>query len=84
MLKCTMRTTVEITSGQHEALSALAKRRGLRGFSQLVQEALDVYLQGLGDSETKLLLSLEGSLNEEQEAELRSRINDARAVWRAS
>ncbi len=79
-----MRTTVEITSGQHEALSALANRRGLRGFSQLVQEALDVYLQGLGYSETKLLLSLEGSFNEEQETELRSRISDARAVWRAS
>jgi len=79
-----MRTTVEITSVQHEALNALAKRRGLRGFSQLVQEALDVYLQGLGDSETKLLLSLEGSLNEQQEAEMRSRIEDARAAWRAS
>jgi hypothetical protein len=79
-----VRTTVEITSDQHEALSALAKRRGLRGFSQLVQEALDVYLQGLGDSETKLLLSLEGSLNEQQEREMRSRIEDARAVWRAS
>lgn len=78
-----MRTTVEITSDQHEALSALAKRRGLRGFSQLVQEAHEVYLQSLGDSETKLLLSLEGSLNEEQESELRSRIEDARAVWRA-
>ena len=79
-----MRTTVEITSVQHEALNALAKRRGLRGFSQLVQEALDVYLQGLGDSETKLLLSLEGSLNEQQEAEMRSRIEDARAAWRTS
>ncbi|MEX0789857.1 MAG: hypothetical protein WD178_03685 [Actinomycetota bacterium] len=79
-----MRTTVEITSVQHEALNALAKRRGFRGFSQLVQEALDVYLQTLGDSETKLLLSLEGSLNEQQEAEMRSRIEDARAVWRAS
>lgn len=84
MLKCHMRTTVEITSEQHEALSALAKRRGVRGFSQLVQEALDAYLQGLGDSETKLLLSLEGSLNEDQESELRSRIEDARALWRAS
>jgi hypothetical protein len=79
-----MRTTVEITSDQHEALNVLAKRRGLRGFSQLVQEALDVYLQGLGDSETKLLLSLEGTIDEEQEFELRSRIQDARIVWRAS
>lgn len=50
----------------------------------MVQEALDVYLQNLGDSETKLLLSLEGSLDEEQASELRSRIEDARAVWRAS
>lgn len=79
-----MRTTVEITAAQHEALNALAKRRGIRGFSPLVQEAIDTYLQSLGDSETRLLLELEGSLNEDQEAELRARIEDARSVWRAS
>ncbi|MGH3931169.1 MAG: hypothetical protein ACRDTF_14465 [Pseudonocardiaceae bacterium] len=79
-----MRTTVEIGDEQHRALSALAQRRGLRGFSQLVQEALDSYLRDLGEDEITVLLELEGTLGERDEAELRARIEAARAVWRAS
>lgn len=79
-----MRTTVEITEDQHRALSVVAQRRGLRGFSQLVQEALDAYLRDLGTDEVDLLLSLEGSLDEREEQELRARIDAAKATWRAS
>ena len=78
-----MRTTVEITDGQHQALSALAQRRGLRGFSQLVQEALDSYLGDLGEHAIALLLDLEGTLGERDESELHNRIEAARATWRA-
>jgi hypothetical protein len=79
-----MRTTVEITEGQHRALSALAQRRGLRGFSPLVQEALAAYLRGLDTQEIDLLLGLEGMLGEDDERELRSRIDTLRATWRTS
>lgn len=79
-----MRTTVEITEDQHRALTALARRRGLRGFSPLVQEALTAYLAGLEADEVDLLLGLEGILDEEEEQEMRARIDAARAVWRAS
>lgn len=79
-----MRTTVEITEDQHRALNAVAQRRGLRGFSQLVQEALEAYLHDLDSDETDLLLGLEGSLDDREEQELRARIEEARAVWRAS
>lgn len=79
-----MRTTVEISDEQHRALSSLAQRRGLRGFSQLVQEALETYLRDYGDDEISRLLDLEGTLSEEEEAELRERIGAARATWRAS
>ncbi|MGH3475787.1 MAG: hypothetical protein ACRDRY_10445 [Pseudonocardiaceae bacterium] len=79
-----MRTTVEISDRQHRALSALAQRRGLRGFSQLVQEALDSYLGDLGQDEIAVLLDLEGMLDEQQEHQLRARIEAARATWRAS
>ncbi len=79
-----MRTTVEISDDQHRALSALAQRRGLRGFSQLVQEAVDAYLGDLGRDEVSLLLDLEGTLGEHDEREIRSRIDVARATWRAS
>lgn len=79
-----MRTTVEITEEQHRALSAVAQRRGLRGFSALVQEALAAYLQNLEPNEVELLLSLEGMLSESEAREMRSRIDAARATWRAS
>lgn len=79
-----MRTTVEITAAQHRALSAIAHRRGVRGFSTLVQEALDAYLGSVDTDEVDLLLGLEGSLTDDDADEVRRRIEDARAVWRAS
>lgn len=83
VLACIMRTTIEISPDQHEALSALARRRGVRGFSTIVQEALTSYLQDVDADEVDLLLGLEGALSEEDEAEVRARINSARATWRA-
>jgi hypothetical protein len=77
-----MRTTVEITSEQHRALSAIAQRRGVRGFSLLVQEALDGYLASLNTDEVDLLLGLEGVLNDSDAHAMRSRIEDARTAWR--
>lgn len=79
-----MRTTVEITDEQHRALSAIAQRRGVRGFSALVQEALDGYLAHLTADEVDILLGLEGVLTESDAQELRSRITDVRSTWRAS
>ncbi|HET7385146.1 MAG TPA: hypothetical protein VFJ19_00615 [Nocardioidaceae bacterium] len=79
-----MRTTVEITDSQHRALTAVAQRRGLRGFSQLVQEAVDAYLQDIDAGEIDLLLSLEGSIDADQEREMRTRIESVRSSWRAS
>jgi metal-responsive CopG/Arc/MetJ family transcriptional regulator len=79
-----MRTTVEITDEQHRALSAIAQRRGVRGFSALVQEALDGYLANLNTDEVNLLLGLEGVLTESDAREMRSRIKEARAAWRTS
>lgn len=79
-----MRTTVEISSYHHETLLNLARRRGLRGFSQLVQEALDSYLADLSADEMDLLLSLESSIDESEEHEMRRRIEEARATWRVS
>lgn len=79
-----MRTTVEITDEQHRALSAIAQRRGVRGFSVLVQEALDAYLANLKVDEVDILLGLEGVLSESEAHEMRSRIDDVRTTWRAS
>ena len=79
-----MRTTVEISDEQHRALSAIAHRRGVRGFSVLVQEALDAYLVNLNTDEVDMLLGLEGMLTDAESQEMQARIDDARAAWRAS
>lgn len=84
VLACIMRTTIEIDDQQHRALNALAQQRGLRGFSQLVQEALDAYLDNLGEAEIKGLLSLEGMLDAAAADAVRERIAAARQAWRAS
>ena len=79
-----MRTTVEISDEQHRALMAVASRRGLRGFSALVQEAVEAYLVDMRADEVDALLGLEGVLDDEQTDEVRSRIEVARQTWRAS
>lgn len=75
---------MEITDEQHRALSAIAQRRGVRGFSALVQEALDGYLANLNVDEVDILLGLEGVLTDSDAQEMRSRISDARTTWRTS
>lgn len=76
-----MRTTIDITDQQHRALTSLASRRGLRGFSLIVQEAIDAYLRDQDAAEVDLLLSLEGSVNDDEESEIRRRIAEARSTW---
>ena len=40
-----MRKTIELTNDHRSSLHALAARRGLRGYSKLIQEAVDLYIQ---------------------------------------
>lgn len=78
-----MRTTVEITDEQYRALTAIARRRGLRGYSALIQEALDGYLANVNVDDVDLLLALEGMLTDSDAHEMRSRIDDVKATWRS-
>lgn len=75
---------MEISDAQHRALTMLAQGRGVRGFSTLVQEALDMYLQDVGDDEIAVLLQLEGSIDDAEESELREAMERSRSTWRAS
>jgi hypothetical protein len=76
-----MRTTVEITDDQRLALTALASKRGLRGFSLLVQEAIDRYLAEERGDRLNAVLALRGSLPADEAEELERRIADAWASW---
>jgi hypothetical protein len=79
-----MRTTVELRDDQHAALAALASRRGLRGYSVLVQEALDEYLREHGPDRLAEVLELRGILSDDEAAEVEHRIAEAWATWQTS
>ena len=76
-----MRTTVDLRDDQHAALAALASRRGMRGYSGLVQEALDVYLREHGPERLAESLQLRGILADEEATEVEHRIAEAWGTW---
>lgn len=76
-----MRTTIELSTEHHERLRALARRRGERGFSSVVEEALDVYFASLGTDEVEALLALEGSITDEEADRVSERVEEIRASW---
>lgn len=82
MLECScMRTTVEITDEQHLALTALAAKRGVRGFSVLVREAIDHYLADQRGEDLEAVLALRGVLSAEEGEAFEQRIAEAWATW---
>lgn len=79
-----MRTTVEMKPEHRSALLALAARRGEKGFSSVLAEMIDCYLQGQAEREKQLeeFRSLGGSLTHEEADELRARTRSIREHWR--
>lgn len=79
-----MRTTVELTEDQRAELLKLAAQRGMKGFSQLVQEAINSFLEnqtsraGLIDA----ALGLKGTLNDKSADEFEARTQSIRKNWR--
>ena len=72
------RTTVEIPTRELTELRALAARRGMRGFSELVAEAVREYLEGKGEREReekrrlKTIRRLRGALSDEAAKRMRA------------
>jgi Arc/MetJ family transcription regulator len=79
-----MRTTIEVTDEQRAKLVHLAARRGLKGFSALVQEALDQYLEARGgqDEAVRLALAVRGTLKGKEADALAEACREARRSWR--
>jgi hypothetical protein len=79
-----MRTTIEIPDSQRARLLELAARRGEKGFSRLIQEAVE---RLLSEDETravrvKAALALEGSMTDETADELTASVGRIRSNWR--
>jgi len=79
-----MRTTVEMKPQHRSALLALAARRGEKGFSSVLAEAIEAYLDGerLRAQRRTQLLSLAGSVSAEDGERLRRVSKSLREHWR--
>ena len=79
-----MRTTVEIKPEHRAAFIALAAQRGHKGFSSVLEEAIDSYLDGERErlQRRQELLALAGSLSESEAEELRYATHQLRESWR--
>jgi DNA anti-recombination protein RmuC len=79
-----VRTTVEITDEQRAALLELAARRGDKGFSRLVQEAIDRYLadEGTRKERVEAALALGASMSEKASQSLEESVRRVRGTWR--
>jgi len=66
------------------ALLALASRRGQKGFSAVLGEAIENYLRGEADREKRrrTLLAVAGTLSPEEADRLRRAVRELRRNWR--
>ena len=79
-----MRTTAKIKPEHRSALLALAARRGEKGFSSVLAEAIEEYLneEKTRVQRRKELLSLAGSLSADEAKALRKTATSLRENWR--
>jgi hypothetical protein len=77
-----MRTHIELSESKLRALRDLAARRGLRGYSRLVAEAVDEYLERHGralvEDRAAKIARLEGSLSDLDEKVMRRTVREIR------
>lgn len=79
-----VRTTIELKDEHRAKLLELAARRGQKGFSDVLAEAIETYLTSLSRDEEKrqAALQLRGSLTEKEADELRKATRSLRESWR--
>jgi hypothetical protein len=79
-----MRTTIEMKPEHRARILELAANRGEKGFSTVVAEALELYLeaQRRRTNATRSALALKGSMSEREAAGLSAHTRKIRATWR--
>lgn len=79
-----MRTTIEMRPEHRSRLLELAASRGEKGFSSVVAEALDLYLEthAARAAAIERALALKGCLSEAEADELSAGVSAIRENWR--
>jgi hypothetical protein len=78
-----MRTTIELSDRTYARLRARAAERGMRGFSAIVEEALDRFLQPGTEDLSSALAEAEGAWSESDVTEWEREREEAWATWPA-
>ncbi len=79
-----MRTTIEIKDEHRARLLELAARRGEKGFSRLVGEAIELLLQTQAQEHERrqLALLMRAALDSQEADDLEHRTREIREEWR--
>ena len=78
-----MRTTIELPDDQRARLLEIAARRGEKGFSGIIQEALEQYLRTQQQSAAvEQAVKSRGTFSEDEGEALEQSARALRAVWR--
>jgi hypothetical protein len=79
-----MRTTIELKDEQRARLLELAARRGEKGFSSVIGEAIDAHLRRIdaGDETRAAARRARGSLSRKEADQLRRTATELRESWR--
>ena len=77
-----MRTTIELPDNLRQRVVAEAAARNLRGYSQVIEDALRAYFDGRQDDRRNVVARIRGSLGAQAAAAEHRRLAEVRANWR--
>jgi hypothetical protein len=79
-----MRTTIEVKPEHRSRLLAMAAKRGEKGFSGVIREALEAYLGAEAERQRRRekALRLRGALRPREADRLRKKVTALRSSWR--
>ena len=79
-----MRTTIEVSDRHRMILLSLSAERGLRGYSSIIQEALDYYIEHqIRTKDAKRdILKMKGSWKTEETKKVKSKLTELRENWK--
>lgn len=78
-----MRTTIELSDRTYTQLRATAAERGMRGFSAIVEEALERFFERDDDDHLAVLGEVEGAWSQEDVEDWQRAREEAWATWPA-
>lgn len=78
-----MKTTIDLKDEHRERLLEIAAQRGDGGLSQVVGEAIEIYLAHVPGKETlRSALAARGALSDHEAGQLRAATGEIRSSWR--